>query len=167
MWPAITDPEPMPRSVRPTGMRSLRHAVRALVPAVLLLLSLAGCAGDAASSPSLEDCGVEDQQTGTNLNVEGRACLLAAFEAGHPARFVSRITTIEGAPIVRTYRVLSAELVEVEWDNRQDPWGSGKIDVMHCPRLVPVADWNQAMADEVRAEEVFVEDGCQQVASRD
>jgi hypothetical protein len=30
-----------------------------------------------------------------------------------------------------------------------------------------VADWNQAMTDEVRAEEVFVEDGCQQVASRD
>jgi hypothetical protein len=147
-------------------MRSLRHAVRALVPAVLLI-TLAGCAGDTAPSAALEDCGVEEQQMGTNLNVDGRACLLAAFEAGRPARFVSRITTIEGAPIVRTYRVLSADLVEVEWDNRQDPLGSGTIDVMHCPRLVPVADWNQAMTDEVRAEEVFVEDGCQQVASRD
>ena len=104
---------------------------------------------------------------GTNLNLVGRACLLAAFEAGRPARFVSRITTVEGAPIVRTYRVLGTELVEVEWDNRQDPWGSGKIDVMHCTRLVPVADWNQAMSDEVRSEEVFVEDGCQQAASRD
>jgi hypothetical protein len=32
---------------------------------------------------------------------------------------------------------------------------------------VAVADWNQAMNDEVRAEEVFVEDGCQRVATRD
>jgi hypothetical protein len=147
-------------------MRRLRHAVRALVPAVLLL-TLAGCAGDTAPSAALEDCGVEEQRMGTNLNLDGRACLLAAFEAGRPARFVSRVTTIEGAPVVRTYRVLGADLVEVEWDNRQDPLGSGKIDVLHCPRLVPVADWNRAMTDEVRAEEVFVEDGCQQVASRD
>jgi hypothetical protein len=146
-------------------MQGLRRAVRALVPAVLLL-TLAGCAGDAAPSRTFEDCGAEQQQMGTNLNVDGRACLLAAFEAGRPAHFVSRITTIEGAPIVRTYRVLSADLVEVEWDNRQDPLGSGKIDVLHCPRLVPVADSNEAMSDEVRAEEVFVEDGCQQVASR-
>ena len=147
-------------------MRGLPHAVRALVPAVLLLM-IAGCAGDIVPSAALEDCGIEDQEMGTNLNVDGRECLLAAFEAGRPARFVSRITSIEGAPIVRTYRVVGADLVEVESDNRQDPLGSGKIDVLHCPRLVPVADWNQAMTDEVRAEEVFVEDGCQQVASRD
>jgi hypothetical protein len=139
---------------------------RKLVTAVLML-ALAGCASDTAPSAGDEDCGVEEQEMGTNLNVDGRECLLAAFEAGRPARFVSRITTIEGAPIVRTYRVLSAGLVEVEWDNRQDPLGSGKIDVLHCPRLVPVADWNAAMSDEVRAEEVFVEDGCQQVATRD
>jgi len=147
-------------------MRGLRHPRRALLAAALLL-ALAGCAGDAAPSATVEDCGVEEQEMGTNLNVDGRECLLAAFEAGRPARFVSRITTIEGAPIVRTYRVLGADLVEVEWDNRQDPLGSGKIDVLHCPRLVPVADWNAAMSDEVRAEEVFVEDGCQQVATRD
>jgi hypothetical protein len=131
------------------------------------MLALVGCAGDAAPSATVEDCGVEEQEMGTNLNVDGRECLLAAFEAGRPARFASRITTIEGAPIVRTYRVLGADLVEVEWDNRQDPLGSGKIDVLHCPRLVPVADWNAAMGDEVRAEAVFVEDGCQQVATRD
>ena len=147
-------------------MRGLRHAVRAVVP-VVLLLTLASCAGDITPSAALEDCGAEQQQMGTKLNVDGRTCLLAAFEAGRPAHFVSRITTIEGAPIVRTYRVLGADLVEVEWDNRQDPLGSGRIDVLHCPRLVPVADWNQAMTDEVRAEEVFIEDGCQQVASRD
>jgi hypothetical protein len=147
-------------------MRSLSGTGRMLLAAVLLL-TLVACAGDGAPSAALEDCGVEDQEMGTNLNVDGRECLLAAFEAGRPARFVSRITTIEGAPIVRTYRVVSTDVVEVEWDSRQDPWGSGKIDVLHCPRLVPVADWNQAMTDEVRAEEVFVEDGCEQVASRD
>lgn len=135
--------------------------------AAALLLALTSCGGTTTASAESQDCGVEDQQMGTNLNVDGRECLLAAFEAGRPARFVSRITSIEGAPIVRTYRVLGADLVEVEWDNRQDPLGSGKIDVLHCPRLVPVADWNQAMTDDMRAEEVFVEDGCQQVATRD
>jgi hypothetical protein len=133
----------------------------------MLLVTLADCAGDTAPLRAFEDCGVEDQEMRTNLNVDGRECLLAAFEAGRPARFVSRITTIEGAPIVRTYRVLRADLVEVEWDNRQDPLGSGRIDVLRCPRLVPVADWNEAMSDELRSEEVFVEEGCQQVASRD
>jgi hypothetical protein len=122
--------------------------------------------GDAAPSATIEDCGVEEQEMGTSLNVDGRACLLAAFEAGRPAGFVSRITTIGGARIVRTYRVVSANLVEVECDNRQDPLGSGQD---RCPALpAPGAGGGLERGDERRgAEEVFVEDGCQQVASRD
>jgi hypothetical protein len=67
-------------------MRTAGQLGGAVAAATALLLALAGCAGDPAPSAALHDCGVEDQQMGTNLNVDGRECLLAAFEAGRPAR---------------------------------------------------------------------------------
>jgi len=135
--------------------------------ALLLTLAatvLAGCgSGDPSATPFGIDCGVEDQQMGTNLNRDGRRCLLEAFEGGTRATFVSRLTTIEGDPIVRTYAVFGPGDVRIAHDARLDKFGSGEIELLRCAGLVPVADWNRAMNDQVRAEEVFVEDRCEPV----
>jgi len=98
---------------------------------------------------------------GSTLNQDGRRCLLDAFERGTPATFVSRLTTVEGDPIVRTYVVLGPGDVRIAHDARRDRFGSGKIELLRCARLVPVADWNRAMNDQMSAEWVFVEDGCE------
>jgi hypothetical protein len=136
----------------------MRFALTAL--AVVLL---AGCGFGAPSASIIGiDCGVEDQQMGTALNQEGRRCLLEAFQSGTPAQFVSRLTTIEGDPIVRTYAVFGPGDVRIAHDARLDKWGSGKIELLRCAGLVPVADWNRAMNDQqMRAEEIFVEDRCE------
>ena len=102
---------------------------------------------------------------GTGFNVEGRQCLLDAFENGRRARFESRLTTIEGDPIIRRYLVVSATEVQVQHDASRDRFG-GTIDVLRCKRIVPVADWNQVMNDQVRDDEVFVEDSCEVISSR-
>ena len=139
------------------------------LPIVVLCaaLILGGCvlANDPTPLPVLE-CGVEEQGMGTNLNVEGRLCLLTAFQEGRAARFESRLTTIEGDPIVRRYLVVSATEVQIEHDATRDRFGSGTIDVLSCPRIVPVAEWNRVMNDEMRDEEVFVEDSCEVISSR-
>ena len=133
--------------------------------ALILMLAtfvLTGCGfGTPSTSPIGIDCGVEDQEMGTNLNQEGRRCLLTAFERGTAATFVSRFTTIEGDPIVRTYAVLGPGDVRIAHDARRDKFGSGEIELLRCVGLVPVAEWNRAMNDEVRVEEVFVEDRCE------
>ena len=98
---------------------------------------------------------------GTNLNQEGRRCLLTAFQRGTPATFVSRFTTIEGDPIVRTYLVFGPGDVRIAHDARRDKFGSGEIELLRCVGLVPVADWNRAMMDQVRAGDIFVEDRCE------
>ena len=131
----------------------------------LCALLLAGCLVASDPSPSVLDCGIEEQQMGTNLNVEGRLCLLTAFQEGRAARFESRLTSIEGDPIVRRYLVVSATEVQIEHDASRDRFG-GTIDVLSCPRIVPVADWNRVMNDEMRDEEVFVEDSCEVISTR-
>jgi hypothetical protein len=135
------------------------------IVAVLACLALTACAEASDPTPGVLDCGVEDQQMGTGFNVEGRECLLDAFESGRRASFVSRLTTIEGDPIIRRYLVVSASEVQIEHDASRDRFG-GTIDVLRCPRLVPVADWNRVMNDEMRADEVFVEDNCAVISSR-
>ena len=123
---------------------------------------LAGCGfGEPSATTIGLDCGVENLQMGTEMNQEGRRCLLEAFENGTPAQFVSRITTIEGDPIVRTYAVFGPDDVRIAHDARLDKFGSGKIELLRCAGLVPVADWNRAMNDQMRAEEIFVEDRCE------
>jgi hypothetical protein len=129
---------------------------------VLVAALLTGCGfGDPAPTPFGLDCGVEDQGMGTHLNQEGRRCLLDAFEDGTRATFVSRMTTIEGDPIVRTYSVWGQRDLRIAHDARRDKFGSGKIEYLRC-RLVPVADWNrtQVFPDLMPAENIFVEDGC-------
>jgi hypothetical protein len=137
--------------------------------AILLTLAaamLAGCgSGDPSGTPFGIDCGGEDQQMGTNLNQEGRRCLLNAYEDGVRATFVSRLTTIEGDPITRTYAVYGPGDVRIAHDARRDSFGSGEVELLRCAGLVPVADWNRAMNEEMRAEEVFVEDRCVPIAS--
>jgi hypothetical protein len=135
------------------------------IVALSAVLLLAGCLVANDPPPTVLDCGVEDQQMGTNLNVEGRLCLLTAFQEGRAARFESRLTTIEGDPVTRRYLVVSASEVQIEHDASRDRFG-GTIDVLRCPRIVPVAEWNRVMNDEMRDEEVFVEDSCQVISSR-
>ncbi len=126
---------------------------------------LAACGvGNPSASPFGIDCGVEDQQMGTNLNVEGRRCLLAAFEDGVRATFVSRLTTVEGEPIIRTYAVFGPGDVRIAHDARRDSFGSGQVEQLRCAGLVAVAEWNRLMNDQMRAEEVFVEDRCEPIA---
>lgn len=133
----------------------------ALICAFAALL-VSGCGfGDPQPSPIGLDCGAEDQQMGSTLNQDGRRCLLDAFERGTPATFVSRLTTIEGDPIVRTYVVLGPGDVRIAHDARRDRFGSGKVELLRCARLVPVADWNRAMNDQMSAAWVFVEDRCE------
>jgi hypothetical protein len=97
--------------------------MRSAIVALVGVLMLAGCLVANDPTPSVLDCGVEDQQIETNPNREGRLCLLTAFQEGRAARFESRLTSIEGDPIVRRY------------------------------------------LEEMRDEEVFVEDSCQVISS--
>jgi hypothetical protein len=135
------------------------------IAALAVVLLLAGCLVANDPTPTVLDCGIEEQQHGTNLNDEGRLCLLTAFQEGRAARFESRLTTIEGDPVTRRYLVVSASEVQIEHDASRDRFG-GTIDVLRCPRIVPVADWNRVMNDEMRDEEIFVEDSCEVISSR-
>ena len=101
----------------------------------------------------------------SKLNQEGRRCLLEAFESGTPATFVSRMTSIEGNPIVRVYAISEFGGVLIRHDARLDTFSSGRIELLRCAGLVPVAEWNRAMNDEIRAELVFVEDRCEPIAN--
>jgi hypothetical protein len=128
----------------------------------LAALLLAGCSfGEPAATVIGIDCGVETLQMGSETNQEGRRCLLEAFEAGMPAQFVSRMTSTEGDPIVRTYSVFGPGDVRIAHDARLDKFGSGKIELLRCAGLVPVADWNRAMSDQMPPSYVFVEDRCE------
>jgi hypothetical protein len=130
--------------------------------AICALLLLVGCGfGEPSATTIGVDCGVETQVMGTELDEDGRRCLLEAFENGTRAQFVSRLTTIEGDPIVRTYAVFGPGDLRIAHDARQDKFGSGEIELLRCAGLVPVADWNRAMNDQVRAAEIFVEDRCE------
>ena len=150
-------------------MRSPVRPVRAsavMAAALALGVLLAAC-GQPTPSTVPRNCGTEEQTVQGGPNVDGRRCLLEAFADGQQAVFISHLTTMEGDPILRRYTVLGPELVQIEHDARQDRFGSGQIEVLHCPRLVAVAEWNEAMGESMRAEEVFVEDGCELVESRD
>ncbi len=132
--------------------------------ATCTVILLAGCGfGEPSATAIGIDCGVENLQMGTEPNADGRKCLLEAFESGSRAQFVSRLTTIEGDPIVRTYAVFGPGDIRIAHDARLDKLGSGKIELLRCAGLVPVADWNRAMNDQVRAAEVFVEDRCEPI----
>ena len=129
---------------------------------VMVAIALAACGfGEPSATVIGIDCGVENLQMGTEMNQEGRRCLLEAFENGTPAQFVSRMTTIEGDPIVRTYAVFGPGDVRIAHDARLDKFGSGKIELLRCAGLVPVADWNHAMSDQMPASYVFIEDRCE------
>lgn len=137
----------------------MRTALLNLIAATLL----AGCGVSEPSATIIGiDCGVENLQLGTELNQEGRRCLLEAFEAGTRAEFISRMTTVEGDPVVRAYAVFGPADLRIADDARQDRFGSGRIEYQRCARLVPVADWNQTQVfpDIIPESVVFVEDGC-------
>lgn len=127
----------------------------------LFAIAVTGC-GASDSPTAVPSCGSE----GNSPNVEGRRCLLQAFEAGTPASFVSQLTSIEGDPITRTYLADGSGSVLIAHDARRDKFGSGTIEYLRC-RLVPVADWNrtQVFPDLIPAESVFAEDGCVDVAT--
>ncbi len=124
---------------------------------------LAGCslwpgAGAYAPPVSGRDCGVEHQ----SLNQAGRQCLFTAFQTGTPATFVIRATTVEGAPFTRSYIVRGPGDVEITTDARADSYGSGRIEMQRCDRLVPVEEWNRTVeqGSQMDAGYIFIEDGC-------
>jgi hypothetical protein len=141
----------------------MRRSVAAAF-AVVSVSVAAGC-GESLPTPSFagRDCGSEE---GRELNPDARRCLLESFQTGTPAFFVSRLISVEGDPITRTYWVVGSAEVQIAHDARQDRYGSGRIELMRCQRLVPVADWNRVNQDTMPASEVFIEDGCESFDSR-
>ena len=138
----------------------MRTAALVISGAILL----AGCGfGEPSATIIGVDCGFENLELGSEVNQDGRRCLLEAFEAGTPAQFISRMISIEGDPIVRTYAVFGPRDLRIAHDARQDRFGSGTIEYLRCARLVPVADWNrtQVFPDIIPESQVFVEDGCE------
>jgi hypothetical protein len=138
----------------------MRTALLTFIAATLL----AGCGFDDPSPTVIGvDCGVENLELGGEMDQAGRQCLLEAFEVGTPAQFTSRMISIEGDPIVRTYVVLGPGDLRIAHDARQDRFGSGTIEYLRCARLVPVEDWNEAQVfpDVMPEDVVFVEDGCE------
>ncbi len=118
-----------------------------------------------ASAPATE-CGVEESVHGEGLDPVARQCLLDAFLAGEAATFVERTVTIEGDPIITTFRTHGSAPVEVTYDARQDAFGSGRIELIACERLLTVAEWNAASGAGMPEDYVFVQDGCEQVGTR-
>ena len=117
-------------------------------------------AGHYAPPVSGRDCGVE---TGESMNEGGRRCLLTAFQAGVPATFVIRATTIEGDPFTRSYVVRGLGVVDIITDSRADRFGASGIVTQRCDQLVPVKEWNrtQVFPDVMPDSLVFIEDGCE------
>ena len=97
------------------------------------------------------------------MNEDGRRCLLTAFEAGVPATFVIRATTIEGDPFTRSYVVRGVGVVDIITDSRADRFGASGIVTQRCDRLVPVKEWNrtQVFPDVMPDSVVFIEDSCE------
>lgn len=118
-----------------------------------------------ASAPPTE-CGVEQNVHGEGLDPVARQCLLDAFLAGEAAVFVERSVTDEGDPIIRTFRTHGIAPVELTHDARQDSFGSGRIELIACERLLTVAEWNAATGAGMPEDFVFVQDGCEQVGTR-
>jgi len=134
----------------------------------VLLAILAGCTGFfAADQPDwivnrmpLESCGIETIENGQGLNVEGRTCLLSAFQAGDGAELVSTSATEEGDPITTYYRVHENGTVEIFVDATRDRFGAQRWQRYRCDRLVPSGDLNPELANEER---VFIEQGCEEL----
>jgi len=141
---------------------------RAAAASGLLIWMLSGCAGfQAADQPDwivnrmpLESCGVETIDNGMGLNVEGRTCLLSAFQAGDGAELVSTSLTEEGDPITTYYRVHENGTVEIFIDATRDRFGSRRWQRYRCDRLSPANDVNPDLANEAR---VFLEQGCEEL----
>ena len=91
-----------------------------------------------------------------------RQCLLDAFLAGEAAVFVEHAVTIEGDPIITTFRTHVSVPVEVVVDARRDRFGSGEIELIACERLIPIAERNDGAPEDY----VFVQDSCEQVGTR-
>jgi len=151
-------------------MPATRRRATLLALLALLAVLLAGCgllAGPTPTPAAARDCGQEQAGLDGVGNEGGRACLLDAYLTGQPAIFVSLMTTMEGDPIVRTFRVMESGELRIEHDARRDRFGSGQIELLRCERLVGVGDWNAARPDEpVQGEWVFVEDGCEVIGTR-
>ena len=134
----------------------------------VLLAILAGCSGFygpdqpdwIVNRMPLEPCGVETIENGQALNVEGRTCLLSAFQAGDGAELVSTSVTEEGDPITSYYRVHENGTVEIFIDVTQDRFGSRRWERYRCDRLAPAGDVDPDLANEDR---VFIEEGCQEL----
>src|SRR5262245_24524755 len=74
------------------------------------------------SPPGVIACGEERGGGGRNepADIAARECFWAAYEQHRPAEFRTTQITIEGDPIVYTYRVLAGGTVELAIDSTKD-----------------------------------------------
>ncbi|HEY6607588.1 MAG TPA: hypothetical protein VI277_00175 [Candidatus Limnocylindria bacterium] len=138
--------------------------------AVLVPAFVAGCGLMLEPPPEwvtnrlpLESCGIEDYGHGEGVNVEGRTCLLEAFEEGRGAELITTQSSVEGDPIVRYIRVHENATVEIFYDATRDRFGSGAWERLRCERLVPVEEFNDPPDIFFPETDVFVEDGCERL----
>lgn len=97
-------------------------------------------AGSAATPApaAFSSCGDEEDGPDTSLNLEGRACLLAASLAGTRVEFNTTRYTVEGRPTYWRVRVLAWGDVEVTVDNRADEFSGTarrRVTTYRCASL--------------------------------
>lgn len=138
---------------RATHQRPPRRILRAAIACVVVGWLFLACLGrppaqvvgpdEVMNRAALPSCGEEVQRRQADpLNQRARRCLLAAYEAGQPAEFVSVRLTIEGDPFLTLYRVWTPDAsvpVLVYLDATRDTFGSGRWERLTCARLVPAA----------------------------
>jgi hypothetical protein len=121
-------------------------------------VAFAGAPGSVALRDSLPLCGVEQSAgPGNAPDAALRRCFLEAYLAGRSAELVSRLTTIEGAPLTVIYRTRPGEPIEVFWDNTQDPLGSRAWETYGCAGLHEIEPGDPSG---LAVTEVFALDGC-------
>lgn len=88
--------------------------------------------------PDLADCGVEElmkvEGVEAGHDLEGRDCLLTAFDAGVDAQFTSTRLTVNGDPVVTHYRTHDGVL-DLFVDGTADPLGEPRWYAFTCDRV--------------------------------
>jgi hypothetical protein len=73
------------------------------------------------------DCGAYARAQGEGLPETAAACLMTALKAGKSVRLRESYPTVEGDPILVTYRSTGGGEVEVSTDSTHDRWDSGTV----------------------------------------
>ncbi len=121
-------------------MSSPRRPTAAVI-ALLIAVTLAGCASAAPGAPPAPEqptaCGEYELDQGESIPQEAVDCMAEAGENG--ATLTVTTPTVEGDPIVTTYTALPDGGMEVYADMTEDRYGGGTSLVV-CPDAVSVLD---------------------------